>query len=169
LSPSLKKTLRRTGLVCATALLSIVIFVSVVAYNGRRLDRESKSYADAAIIAITSHWNEKDLIVRASPQFLATMKDPPAALQSLMGVLGSLGALKKYEGSKGEARIDFIGPHGYTLTALYVARADFSGGPAQITISLIKIDGTWKILGFYVTKHFFPGLWETKPEQRPKI
>ena len=168
MSPSLKKILRRIGLVCATALLSIVIFVSVVEYNGRRLDKESKSYADAAIIAITSHWNEKDLIDRASPQFLAMMKDP-AALQSMMGFFESLGALKKYEGSKGEARIDFGGPHGYTLTALYVARADFSGGQAQITISLIKVNGVWKILGFWVTKHFFPGLPETKPEQRPKI
>jgi hypothetical protein len=164
----LKKTLRRAGLVCAIALLSIVIFVSVVEYNGNRLDKESKSYADAAIIAITSHWNEKDLIVRASPQLLATMKDP-AAVQSMMGMLGSLGALKKYEGSRGEARIDFHGPHGYTLTALYVARADFSGGPVQITIALIKIDGVWKILRFYVTKLFFPGSWETKPEKRPKI
>ena len=168
LSPSLKKTLLRTGLVCATALLSIVIFVSVVAYNGRRLDRESKRYADAAIIAIASHWNEKDLIDRASPQFLSSMKDP-AALQSMMGMLGSLGALKKYEGSRGEARIDFHRPHGYIITALYVARADFSGGPAQITISLIRIDGAWKILGFWVTQHLSPGLWETKPEQRPKI
>jgi hypothetical protein len=168
LSPWLKKTLRRTGLVCATALLSIVIFVAVVEYNGNRLDRESKSYADAATIAIISHWNEKDLIDRASPQLLATMKDP-AAVQSMMGVLGSFGALKKYEGSKGEARIDFHRPLGYTLTALYVARADFSGGPAQITIALIKIDGAWKILSFYVTQHFFPGSWETKPEKRPKI
>jgi hypothetical protein len=164
----LKNTLRRTGLICSIALLSIVIFVSVVAYNGRRLDKESKSYADAAIIAIISHWNEKDLIVRASPQLLATMKDP-AAVQSMMGVLGSLGVLKKYEGSKGEARIDFQGPHGCTLTALYVARADFNGGPAQITISLIKVDGAWKILSFFVTQHFFPGLWETKPEPRPNI
>jgi hypothetical protein len=168
LSPSLKKTLLRTGIVCATALLSIIIFVSIIAYNGRRLDKESKRYADAAIIAITSHWNEKDLIVRASPQLLATMKDP-AAVQSMMGFFGSFGALKKYDGSKGEARIDFHRPHGYTITALCVARADFSGGPAQIMISLIKIDGAWKILGFYVTKHFFPGSWETKPNKQPSI
>ena len=168
MSPSLKKTLRRAGLVFAIALLSIVIFVSIIEYNGRRLDKESKSYADAAIVAITSHWNEKDLIARASPQLLATMKDP-AAVQSTMGMLGSLGALKKYKGSRGEARIDFGGPHGYTLTALYVARADFSAGPAQITIALIKVDGAWKILSFFVTQHFFPGSWETKPEQRPKI
>ena len=85
LSPSLKKTLLITGIVCAIALLSIIIFVSIIAYNGRRLDKESKSYADAAIVAITSHWNEKDLIVRASPQLLATMKDP-AAVQSTMGI-----------------------------------------------------------------------------------
>ncbi len=168
MSPSLKKTLLRTGLVCATALLSIVIFVSVVAYNGRRLDKESKRYADAAIIAITSHWNEKELIVRASPQLLATMKDP-VAVQSTMGVLSLLGPLKKYEGSKGEARIDFHRPLGYTLTALYVAQAEFSGGPAQITILLIKVDGEWKILSFNVTQHFFPGLWQTNPQKQPNI
>jgi hypothetical protein len=164
----LKKTLLRTGLVCSTTLLSIVIFVSVVAYNGRRLDKESKRYADAAIVAITSHWNEKDLIDRASPQFLATMKDP-AALQLMMGALGSLGPLKKYDGSKGEARIDFHWRHGYTITALYVAQADFNAGPAQIAIFLIKKDGVWKILGFHVTQHFFPGLWETKPNKQPNI
>ena len=104
-----------------------------------------------------------------APQLLATMKDPAAAAVHDGNVLRSFGALKKYEGSKGEARIDFHRPHGYTITALYVARADFSGGPAQIMISLIKVDGAWKILGFYVTKHFFPGSWETKPNKQPNI
>ena len=123
---------------------------------------ESKAYADAAIVAITSQWNEKDLTDRANPQFMAMVKDP-ADLDRVVGMLRSLGPLKKYDGSKGEAHIDLNWPRGKTITAVYVARAEFDRSSAQIKISLIRSDGTWKILGFHVVPDSFPGSQAAKP------
>jgi hypothetical protein len=158
----LKKVLKIFGGLCVAVFLLLIILVSIIAYTGRGLDKESKTYADAAIVAITSQWNEKDLTDRASPQFMATVKDP-ADLHLMMGVLRSLGPLKKYDGSKGEANIDLNWPRGRTITAIYVAQAEFDRGPAEIKISLVKLDGVWKIVGFNVTQHTFSGLWAAKP------
>jgi hypothetical protein len=157
----LKKVLMIFGGVCAAVLLLLVIFISFIAYTGRGLDKESKAYADAAVVAIASQWNERDLTDRASPQFMATVKDP-ADLDRVVAMWRTLGPLKKYDGSKGEANIN-IGPHGKTISANYVARADFDHGSAMIKLSLIKSDGAWKILGFRVYPESFPDSQSAKP------
>ena len=104
----MKKALMIFGGVCAGGLLLLVILVSFIAYKGHGLDKESKAYADSAIVAITSQWNEKDLTDRASPQFMATVKNP-ADLDRAVGLWRTLGPLKKYDGSKGDANV-FFGP-----------------------------------------------------------
>ena len=93
------------GGLCAAIVLLLIIAVAFIAYTGRGLDKESKTYADAAVVAIASQWNEQDLTDRASPQFMATVKDP-ADLDRVVGVWRTLGPLKKYDGSKGEANIN---------------------------------------------------------------
>src|ERR1700691_4987116 len=96
------------GGLCAAIVLLLIIAVAFIAYTGRGLDKESKTYADAAVVAIASQWNEQDLTDRASPQFMATVKDP-ADLDRVVGGWRRLGPLKKYGGSKGEANIN-LGP-----------------------------------------------------------
>jgi hypothetical protein len=150
------------GGVCAALFLLLVILIAFIAYTGRGLDKESKTYADAAVVAIASQWDEKDLTDRASPQFMATVKDP-ADLDRVVGTWRMLGSLKKYDGSKGEAHIDFRLPQGETVTAGYQARAEFDHGSALINISLIRLNGTWKILGFYVTPASYLNPQEAKP------
>ena len=150
------------GGVCAALFLLLVILISFIAYSARGLDKESKTYADAALIAITSQWNEKDLTDRASPQFMATVKNP-ADLDRVVGMWRMLGPLKKYDGSKGDAHIGYFWPGGKTITAVYVARAEFDRGSAMIKLSLIKTDGVWKILGLNVSPGSFPSPQAAKP------
>jgi len=158
----LKKVLVIFGGLCAAVFLLLIILISIFAYAGRGLDKESKTYADAAIVAVTSQWNEKDLTDRASPQFMAAVKDP-ADLDRVLGTWRLLGPLKKYDGSKGGAHLDFNWPRGKTITAVYVARAEFEHGIAMINISLIKFNGTWEILGFHIFPNSFPGSQAAKP------
>jgi hypothetical protein len=150
------------GGVCAAVFLLLVILISILFYNGCGLDKESKTYADAALIAITSQWNEKDLTDRASPQLMATVKNP-ADLDRVVGMWRMLGPLKKYDGSKGDAHIEYFWPRGKTITAVYVARAEFDHGSAMIKLSLIKTDGVWKILGLNVVPDSFPNSQAAKP------
>jgi hypothetical protein len=150
------------GGLCAAIVLLLIIAVAFMAYTGRGLDQESKAYADDAVVAIASQWNEQDLTDRASPQFMATVKDP-ADLDRVVGVWRTLGPLKKYDGSKGEANIN-LGSGGRTITAVYVARVEFDHNSARIKISLTKSDGAWKILGFYVAPDSFPNPAAAKPD-----
>ena len=150
------------GGLCATALLLLITFISFIAYSGRGLDKESKTYADSAIVAITSQWNEKELTGRASPQFMATVKNP-ADLDRVVGMWRMLGPLKKYDGSKGDAHINYSWPSGKTVTAVYVARAEFDHGAAMIKLSLIRTNGVWKILGIYVAPDSFPNPQAAQP------
>ena len=158
----MKKILIVFGGLCAALLLGLVILIAVIAYTGRGLDKESKTYADAAIVAIASQWNEQDLTDRASPQLMASVKNP-ADLERTFGILRTLGPLKKYDGSKGDANMSFFWPQGKTITAAYVARAEFDHGTAMIKISLIKLSGGWKILGFNVVPDSFPATSDVKP------
>jgi len=158
----LKKALLIFGGLCATGFLLLIVFIAFIAYTGRGLDKESKTYADAAIIAVTSQWNEKELTDRVSPQFMAAMRDP-ADVDRVVGMWRLLGPLKKYDGSKGDAHIELRGFRGKTITAVYVARAEFEHGSARIKISLIKSDGAWKILGFNVAPDSYPGLNAAQP------
>jgi hypothetical protein len=150
------------GGVCAAVFLLFVILISVMVYKGRGLDKESKAYADAAIVAIASQWDEKDLTDRASPQLMATVKDP-AELDRVVGMWRMLGPLKKYDGSKGDAHIGYFWPRGETITAVYVARAEFDQGSAMIKLSIIKTGGVWKILGLNVVPDSFPNPQAAKP------
>jgi hypothetical protein len=149
------------GGLCASLFLLLVILISFIAYTGHGLDKESKSYADSAVVAIASQWNEKDLTDRASPEFMATVKDP-VDLDRQVGMWRLLGPLKKYDGSKGEANMN-IGPRGKTITAVYVARAEFDHGSATIRLSLIKSDRAWKIFSFRVYPDSFPSPQAAKP------
>ena len=158
----MKKILTIFGGLCAVIVLLLVVLIVFIAYTGRGLDKESKAYADAAVVAIASQWNEQDLTDRASPQFMATVKNP-AELDRVVGMWRTLGPLKKYDGSKGEAHIDFRFPQGKTITAVYVARVEFDHNSARIKISLIELDGAWKILGFYVAPDSFPNPQAAKP------
>jgi hypothetical protein len=60
-----------------------------------------------------------------------------------------LGTFKKYDGSQGQAGIHIEGGQ-KTITAEYVAAAEFQNGVAQVAIRGIKENGGWKILNFNV-------------------
>ena len=158
----MKKVLIVFGGLCAAAFIVLAIFIAYAAYAGHALDRESKAYADAAILAIASQWNEQDLTDRASPQLMASVKNP-ADLDRTFGILRTLGSMRKYDGSKGDSNVYFNFPRGKTITAVYVARVEFDHGTAMIKISLIKLDNGWKILGFNVVPDSFPATSDVKP------
>jgi hypothetical protein len=158
----LKKALLIFGGLCATGFLLLIVLIAFLAYTGRGLDKESKTYADAAIIAVASQWNEKELTDRVSPQFMAAMRDP-ADVDRAVGMWRMLGSMKKYDGSKGDSHIDLRWPQGRTITAVYVARVEFDHGSARIKITLIKSDGAWKILGFNVAPDSPPSLNAAQP------
>lgn len=127
----------------AFIVISIAGIASIVAL-GKRLDKESKAYVDAAITAIVSEWDVRELQKRASPEFQQSVDDEE--LESDFETLKKLGKLEQYKGSIGASDITVSFQYCYEITADYTANADFETGTAEIQVSLIRHDGQWQIL-----------------------
>jgi hypothetical protein len=124
-----------------------IVGLVILSKKGSSLDSESRSYADVSIMAIISHWDKQELLARASPDLL--IKAPQEDTDRLFARLRTLGQLKVYNGSRGQARIS-INQVGGSVTANYETTADFDSGPAQITLGLIKSESGWRIQEFRV-------------------
>jgi len=139
--------------------VSILLFFLLFAfggfvYEGRVLDAESKAYVDAAVISIVTRWDADELWRRASPDMrrLTTL----ARLHGLFDQLGKLGSLTAYKGARGEANIPFIiggSARENTISATYLAKAQFQNGLAIIKIIVLKLSGIWVIQDFHVDAH----------------
>ena len=148
----MKKLLISLGVLFLMLLASLVYVV----INGEELDRASKEYADQAVITIASDWNAQALLERASPEFMEAATG--RKIETLFAQLRKLGPMTKYEGSQGQASSSYnLSARTVTTTAVYVAQAEFEHGRAQMKITMIKRDGLWQILGFYVQGNGTPG------------
>lgn len=129
--------------------LVIIGLLVVAVVKGRALDKQSKAYADAAVVAIVSNWNDQALLDRASGAFMKTTNNEQ--LDQLFHRLRVLGKMTKYRGSKGSSSAYFsFNKWKWSITASYIGHADFQFGVAAIKINLIKVHGRWRILGFFV-------------------
>jgi len=151
----MRKIIRWLGVVLSAALAVIVILAVGLFFmirGGSALDAESKAYVDDAVVAISAHWDRKELTSRASPELKQKLK--PAELDSLFDALSTgLGPLVEYRGAKGQATIASTIGTGTTRTANYVAGARYQRGEAEIRISLIKLEDHWLIQGFFVNSN----------------
>jgi len=135
------------GVFVAVIVIGIIGFI-FVSKKGNALDKESKQYVDSAVPAIISKWDVKEVMDRASPEFIKTVSEED--MKKLFEWFHKLGNLKEYKGSKGDARMFFKPGQGEEISAQYVANAEFDSGPAEIKISLIKHGSKWQILGLHV-------------------
>lgn len=119
-----------------------------LAYVGTGLDRQARQYADAAIPAIVGTWSAEALEQRATPDLLHSMT--PKAARAMFAMFAELGPLVRYDGAKGQAMMHTTLGKGETVSADYVARAQFTHGDAVINLHLRKVDGVWKVDGFHV-------------------
>jgi hypothetical protein len=143
----MRKALRVLGIISLLLIVIAIVGFAILAKEGAALDSESRNYADSSIIAIVGDWDQNELQKRATSGFLVNA--PPADIDRLFAKLRTLGRMKTYNGSRGQARM-MINQGGKNVTANYEATADFDTGPARITLNLVKgIDG-WRIHGFYV-------------------
>ena len=133
------------------ALAVVVVFVAgigILIWKGNGLDAESKAYVDAAVPAITAHWDKKALLDRAGPELRAATT--PDQIANLFDNFSRLGPLIQYEGASGQANMAYFTGKGGQVTAMYEAKAKYEYGEATLQLRLIKHDGAWAIVGFHV-------------------
>ncbi len=135
--------------------LLIVVLVAGVFIYGLivKLGSESKAYVDNAVPILVNGWNPSELKSRASEELLPFLKEPD--LGNLYIMFNRLGRMTRYNGSEGQYHTNLKLPKGIVTTASYIATADFENGPGTIKMSLIRKNGTWKILEFRVNSPIF--------------
>lgn len=138
-----------------TVLVAVVVSGILFARQGAGLDKESQMYVDTAITAIFSTTGTVELTRRANPELLGVLN--PTKLNQISKMWGKLGALKNYRGAKGSATISMTSAEGKVISAAYVAKADFAGGPAVIKMDIVKLGGVWQIKHLYVDSPAFRG------------
>lgn len=144
--------MKKFFVVLGSIFLFLIILAGVgigfVVMRGTALDKESKSYADAAVPAIVTTWSEKELIDRASPELKKAVTDE--RLQRMFRWFASLGPLQKCEPAQGQALMSATSQEGKRISAQYSSKATFQKGEATIKLGLIKHGDQWQILNFYV-------------------
>lgn len=148
----MKKTIMILGYVFLALLVVIGVTIASVAILGKKLDKESKAFVDAALPAIVTDWDVTELQKRASPELDESVDYDD--VEEYFGSLQQLGKFQEYKGSTGDSNIT-ISLSGYEITADYTASADFETGSVDMQISLIRHNGQWQILDFKVSPQEF--------------
>jgi hypothetical protein len=148
----MKKTIMILGYVFLVFIIIIAVTIASVSIIGKKLDKESKAFVDAAIPVIVSDWDVAELQKRASPELDESVDYDD--VEEYFVSLQQLGKFQEYKGSAGDSDIT-ISLNGYEITADYTASADFEAGSVEIQISLIRHNGQWQILDFKVSPEEF--------------
>jgi hypothetical protein len=124
--------------------LGVWTFASV-----ERGGQSARAYVDAAVPAITGHWDVDELTARADPALLRQTDD--GKLKLLFVWLSTLGPLQTYQGAAMQSTyVQSITGSGTATTARYIATARFAHGDARIDLIVVRRDAGWHILGFHV-------------------
>jgi hypothetical protein len=148
----MKKFLMVSGIAFwAFVVVAIIIFIWSIHF-----DATSKAYVDQNIPIIVSTWSEGELLKLASPEFKSAISKDQS--DKTWSNFMKLGALEKYNGSKGQAYVNgsfWTGKNGekrIQITAKYVASVDFHNGSVKIFVDLVRENGEWKIYYFSVNQ-----------------
>ena len=144
----MKKFFAVLGVIFLIVIVVGVVGFALIAMRGNALDKESKTYADAAIPAIVTTWNAKELLDRASPELRQSA--PQQQFYQLFGRFAGLGHLQRCEPAQGQSISGVTWQNGLQEKAEYTAKATFDKGDAVIDLALIKHGDQWQILWFFV-------------------
>jgi hypothetical protein len=148
----MKKAVMILGYVFLAVVVVVAVTIASLAAIGKKLDKESKAFVDAAIPAIVADWDVAELQKRASPEFDDSVDYDE--LDEYFDSLRQLGKFQEYKGSTGDSNIT-ISLSGYEITADYTANAEFETGSAEFQISLIKHGSQWQILDMKISPEEF--------------
>src|SRR4051812_37843250 len=113
----MKKFLMVMGAIFCVLLVLFIIGFTTVIIRGTRLDNESRTYADAAIAAIATDWNENAFFERASPELKKAVS--PTEGDRLFEAFHKLGHLEHCDPAKGQSYVAAFLGKPRTITGRY--------------------------------------------------
>lgn len=117
--------------------------------------QSARAYVDAAVPAITAHWDVDQLTARADPELLRQNDD--GKLKLLFIWFSTLGPLQTYQGAALQSTyVQSMTGSGTATTARYIATAHYAHGDALIDLIVVRHAAGWHILGFHVNSDALP-------------
>ena len=144
----MKKLFAVLGIVFLIIIMLAAVGIGFIAVRGNALDKECRTYANAAVPAIITNWSEKELLDRARPEFKKAVTQEQ--LDQMFRWFTSLGRFQSSEPAQGQAGITVTPQTGKVISGQYTAKAKFEKGDATIKLVLIKQGDQWQIASFYV-------------------
>jgi hypothetical protein len=147
---------KRTMLVLGYLTLAVVIFggaaFGYIAYQGTRLDAESKGFADRMVSEIASTWKASSVLDHASPELRASVD--PDKMQVTLQQLSQLGHLVRSDGAEGESGMSYVAGKSTSITAHYSSEVHCQFGDITVGLMLVKLGDQWLIRHISLTPRF---------------
>jgi hypothetical protein len=145
-----------TILGCIFAVILSIIGIAAAIFIPRvlKLDREASAYIQDVVPKIVAHWNSQELVDRATPELLSSVKSPKE-IERLFVMFQQLGSLKHLDKPKGAVTSSAFTGAGTVTLGNYTAEAQFEKGAATIQIQLRRVNNAWKINGFHINSNAF--------------
>jgi hypothetical protein len=150
----MKKLLIVLGSVFAGIIILLLIAAIIFIPRTLVLDKKATQYIAENTPAVVDGWNPQNLIDRASPELLSSVKSREA-WDRLFAFFRQLGSLKHLDPAKGAVISGAYSGQGMYTIGNYTVQAVFEKGSAVISVQLLRVGTTWKINGFHINSDAF--------------
>lgn len=137
--------------------LALILIISSFGYyqfthkyakpGGNKLEETAIAYLDDVLPRIIANWSKEELMKQASPRLREFLKQQPKFFTEL-DKLNKLGQLRNYRGAEGYVRTIETSNRGRVTLGYYKAFADYDKASVTLTVKLIWVDNSWRILVF---------------------
>ena len=111
-----------------------------------RGNTETEEYAIGTILSIVSGWNAQAFAERVAPQRQSGLSRTD--IDRIISNYRKLGKLKVFKSPGVRASIALTAVHVTESSASYTVKLDFDEGPAEVAITLVRLEEGWKIAKF---------------------
>jgi hypothetical protein len=143
----MKKALSVIGGLFLVLLVAGGGMLGYAAFEGSKLDAESKAYVEATLPKFLSNPTADSVLSFMAPQDKANVKASDM-LSFSSYISQNLGAFQSYDDMKGDALIMFS-PNGKDITAKYLVHCYFDKASVTATVSLRKVGDAWSLMGVF--------------------
>lgn len=150
----MKKLLTVLGGIFAGIILLLLIAAIIFIPHALVLDKDATRYIAENTPAVVNGWNPQNLIDRASPELLSSVKSREE-WDRLFAFFRQLGSLKHLDPAKGAVYSGAYSGQGTYTIGNYTVQAVFEKGSAVISVQLLRAGATWKINGFHINSDAF--------------
>ncbi len=143
----MKKVLSIIGGLFLVLLVAVAGMIGYAAFEGSKLDAESRAYVEATLPEFLSNPTADRLTSFMAPQDRANLKATDM-VSFLSYISQQLGAFQSYDDLKGDS-FQMVSPNGKSVTAKYLVHCYFDKASVTATVSLRKVGDVWSLVSVY--------------------